>query len=157
VVFVPAFVGLGAPHWDAHAAGMLIGLRRDTGPGQIARAALEAIAFQVADVLEAVHSETGEPLQALRVDGGAAVNDLLMQFQADVLGVPVVRPRVTETTALGAAYLAGLAVGFWSNPEALRAERKGDVRFEPKMSAGERAERRGRWQKAVERAKGWSA
>ena len=94
VVFVPAFVGLGAPHWDAHAAGMLIGLRRDTGPGQIARAALEAIAFQVADVLEAVHSETGAPLQALRVDGGAAVNDLLMQFQADILGVPVVRPRV---------------------------------------------------------------
>jgi glycerol kinase len=156
VVFVPAFVGLGAPHWDAHAAGMLIGLRRDTGPGQIARAALEAIAFQVADVLEAVHSETGAPLTALRVDGGAAVNDLLMQFQADVLGVPVVRPRVTETTALGAAYLAGLATGFWASPDALRAERKGDVRFEPKMDAAERAGRRARWQKAVERAKGWS-
>jgi len=155
VVFVPAFVGLGAPHWDAHAAGMLIGLRRDTGPGHIARAALEAIAFQVADVLEAVQSETGSPLQALRVDGGAAVNDLLMQFQADVLGVPVVRPRVTETTALGAAYLAGLATGFWANPEALRSELKGDTRFEPRMSAGERAERRGRWQKAVERAKAW--
>ncbi len=157
VVFVPAFVGLGAPHWDAHAAGMLIGLRRDTGPGHIARAALEAIAFQVADVLEAVHSETGAPLTALRVDGGAAVNDLLMQFQADVLGVPVVRPRVTETTALGAAYLAGLATGLWASPDALRAERKGDVRFEPKMGASERAERRGRWQKAVERAKAWSA
>jgi glycerol kinase len=157
VVFVPAFVGLGAPHWDAHAAGLLIGLRRDTGPGQIARAALEAIAFQVADVLEAVHSETGAPLQALRVDGGAAVNDLLMQFQADVLGVPVVRPRVTETTALGAAYLAGLATSFWPSPDALRAERKGDVRFEPKMNATERAERRGRWQKAVERAKAWTA
>jgi glycerol kinase len=156
VVFVPAFVGLGAPHWDAHAAGMLIGLRRDTGHGHIARAALEAIAFQVADVLEAVGSDTGEPLQALRVDGGAAVNDLLMQFQADILGVPVVRPRVTETTALGAAYLAGLAVGFWPGPDALRAERNGDVRFEPKMSAGERAERRGRWQKAVERAKAWT-
>ncbi|HKN20328.1 MAG TPA: glycerol kinase GlpK [Terracidiphilus sp.] len=157
VVFVPAFVGLGAPHWDAHAAGMLIGLRRDTGHGHIARAALEAIAFQVADVLEAVGSDTGEPLQALRVDGGAAVNDLLMQFQADILGVPVVRPRVTETTALGAAYLAGLATGFWPGPDALRAERKGDVRFEPKMSAGERAERRARWQKAVERAKEWTA
>jgi glycerol kinase len=157
VVFVPAFVGLGAPHWDAHAAGMLIGLRRDTGPGQIARAALEAIAFQVADVLEAVHSETGALLQALRVDGGAAVNDLLMQFQADVLGVPVVRPRVTETTALGAAYLAGLATGFWPSPDALRDGRKGDVRFEPKMDAAERAERRGRWQKAVERAKAWTA
>jgi glycerol kinase len=159
VVFVPAFVGLGAPHWDAHAAGMLIGLRRDTGPGHIARAALEAIAFQVADVLEAVAAtaaETGEPLHALRVDGGAAVNDLLMQFQADVLDVPVVRPRVTETTALGAAYLAGLATGFWASPEALRADRKGDVRFEPKMSASERGERRGRWQKAVERAKAWA-
>jgi glycerol kinase len=156
VVFVPAFVGLGAPHWDAHAAGMLIGLRRDTGRGQIARAALEAIAFQVADVLEAVHSETGAPLQALRVDGGAAVNDLLMQFQADVLGVPVVRPRVTETTALGAAYLAGLATGFWPSPDALLAERKGDVRFEPKMNATERADRRANWQKAVERAKAWA-
>jgi len=156
VVFVPAFVGLGAPHWDAHAAGMLIGLRRDTGPGQIARAALEAIAFQVADVLEAVHSETGAPLQALRVDGGAAVNDLLMQFQADILGVPVVRPRVTETTALGAAYLAGLATGFWPSPDALRAEREGDVRFEPKMDAAERGERRSRWQKAVDRAKAWT-
>jgi glycerol kinase len=157
VVFVPAFVGLGAPHWDAHAAGMLIGLRRDTGHGHIARAALEAIAFQVADVLEAVGSDTGEPLRELRVDGGAAVNDLLMQFQADVLGVPVVRPRVTETTALGAAYLAGLAVGFWPGPDSLRAERKGDVCFEPRMTAGERAERRSRWQKAVERAKEWSA
>jgi glycerol kinase len=157
VVFVPAFVGLGAPHWDAHAAGMLIGLRRDTGPGHIARAALEAIAFQVADVLEAVHSETGAPLQALRVDGGAAVNDLLMQFQADILGVPVVRPLVTETTALGAAYLAGLATSFWASPDALRAERKGDVRFEPKMSANDRADRRGRWQRAVERAKAWTA
>ncbi len=156
VVFVPAFVGLGAPHWDAHAAGMMIGLRRDTKPGHIARAALEAIAFQVADVLEAVHSETGTPLAALRVDGGASVNDLLMQFQADVLGVPVVRPQVTETTALGAAYLAGLATGFWAGPEELRAKRKGDTRFEPKMDAGERKERRGQWQHAVERAKAWS-
>jgi len=155
VVFVPAFVGLGAPHWDAHAAGMLIGLRRDTGAGQIARAALEAIAFQVADVLEAVNIETATPLQALRVDGGAAVNNLLMQFQADVLGVPVVRPRVTETTALGAAYLAGLATGFWASPQALRAKLEGDVRFEPNMSATERAERRAQWKKAVERAKAW--
>ncbi len=156
VVFVPAFVGLGAPHWDAHATGMVIGLRRDTKPGHIARAALEAIAFQVADVLEAVHSETGTPLAALRVDGGASVNDLLMQFQADVLGVPVVRPQVTETTALGAAYLAGLATGFWAGPEELRTKRQGDKRFEPRMDAGERAERRARWQKAVERAKAWS-
>ncbi len=154
VVFVPAFVGLGAPHWDAHAGGLLIGLRRDTTPGHIARAALESIAFQVADVLEAVESET-TPLAALRVDGGAAVNNLLMQFQADVLGVPVVRPQVTETTALGAAYLAGLATGFWANPEELRVKRQNDVRFEPQMDSTERAERRGRWQRAVERAKGW--
>ena len=156
VVFVPAFVGLGAPHWDAHAAGMLIGLRRDTRPGHIARAALEAIAFQVADVLEAVHSETGTPLAALRVDGGASVNDLLMQFQADVLGVPVVRPQVTETTALGAAYLAGLATGFWAGPEVLRAKRKGDTRFEPQMDAADQKARRGQWQRAVERAKAWT-
>ena len=155
VVFVPAFVGLGAPHWDPHAGGLLIGLRRDTKPGHIARAALESIAFQVADVLEAVHSETGTPLGALRVDGGAAVNDLMMQFQADLLGVPVVRPRVTETTALGAAYLAGLATGFWASPDELRAKRLGDVRFEPRMDANERAERRGRWQRAVERSKNW--
>ncbi len=156
VVFVPAFVGLGAPHWDPHAGGLLIGLRRDTLPGHIARAALESIAFQVADVLEAVHSETGTPLGALRVDGGAAVNDLLMQFQADILGVPVVRPRVTETTALGAAYLAGLAVGFWAGPDKLRAKRQGDVRFEPKMDAAKRAELRARWHGAVERSKSWT-
>ncbi|MGB7986964.1 MAG: FGGY-family carbohydrate kinase, partial [Terracidiphilus sp.] len=155
LVFVPAFVGLGAPHWDPHASGMLIGLRRDTSPGHIARAALESIAFQVADVLEAVQSET-TPLAALRVDGGAAVNNLLMQFQADILGVPVVRPQVTETTALGAAYLAGLATGFWANPQELRSKRRGDLRFEPRMGANERAERRGLWQRAVERAKGWS-
>ncbi len=155
VVFVPAFVGLGAPHWDPHAGGLLIGLRRDTRPGHIARAALESIAFQVADVLEAVHSETNAPLNALRVDGGASVNHLLMQFQADVLGVPVVRPRVTETTALGAAYLAGLAVGFWAGPDELRSSRKNDVRFEPTMAQEDAAERRRLWHRAVERSKGW--
>ncbi len=156
VVFVPAFVGLGAPHWDPHAGGLLIGLRRDTRPGHIARAALESIAFQVADVLKAVQSETSTPLGALRVDGGAAVNDLLMQFQADVLGVPVVRPRVTETTALGAAYLAGLAVGFWSSPDDLRAKRQDDFRFEPKMEKAESAAMQARWHRAVERSKGWT-
>ncbi len=156
VVFVPAFVGLGAPHWDPHAGGLLIGLRRDTRPGHIARAALESIAFQVADVLEAVKSETSSPLAALRVDGGAAVNDLLMQFQADILNVPVVRPRVTETTALGAAYLAGLATGFWGSPDDLRAKRQDDVRFEPKMAEAESATRRARWHKAVERSKAWT-
>jgi glycerol kinase len=131
-------------------------LRRETKPGHIARAALESIAFQVADVLEAVNSETGTPLGALRVDGGAAVNDLMMQFQADVLGVPVVRPRVTETTALGAAYLAGLATGFWASPDTLKEKRQDDVRFEPRMSQDERAERRARWQRAVERSKNWT-
>ena len=157
VVFVPAFVGLGAPHWDPHASGMIIGLGRGTTPGHIARAALEAIAYQVDDVLDAVESETSTTLGALRVDGGAAVNDLLMQFQANILGVPVVRPLVTETTALGAAYLAGLATGFWASPTDLIAKREGDVRFEPQMSATERAERRARWQKAVDRAKAWNA
>lgn len=156
VVFVPAFVGLGAPHWDPHAGGLLIGLRRETKPGHIARAALESIAFQVADVLEAVNSETGTPLAALRVDGGAAVNDLMMQFQADVLGVPVVRPQVTETTALGAAYLAGLATGFWASPHDLRAKRQGDVQFEPRMSGEERTARRTRWRRAVERSRNWT-
>jgi glycerol kinase len=155
VVFVPAFVGLGAPHWDPHAAGMIIGLRRGTLPGHIARAALESIAYQVADVLEAVQSET-TAVPDLRVDGGAAVNNLLMQFQADVLGVPVVRPQVTETTALGAAYLAGLATGFWADPQELKAKRSNDIRFEPKMDAAERSGRRALWQRAVERSKQWT-
>ncbi len=155
VVFVPAFVGLGAPHWDPQAVGMIIGLRRETQPGHIARAALESIAFQVADVLEAVQAET-TPLAALRVDGGAAVNNLLMQFQADILGVPVVRPQVTETTALGAAYLAGLATSFWANPEEVQAKRQNDSRLEPKMTSEQRTERRAAWSRAVDRAKGWS-
>jgi glycerol kinase len=156
VFFVPAFVGLGAPHWDPHAGGLLIGLRRDTRHGHIARAALESIAFQVADVLEAVKSESDAPLQSLRVDGGAAVNDLLMQFQADLLGVPVVRPRVTETTALGAAYLAGLAVGYWPSPEALRAGQTNDSRFAPKMDSAEAAALRKQWLRAVERSRSWT-
>lgn len=155
VVFVPAFVGLGAPHWDPHAAGLLIGLRRGTGPGHIARAALESIAFQVGDALKAIEGETATALAALRVDGGAAVNDLLMQFQADVLGVPVVRPAMTETTALGAAWLAGLATGYWSGPEELRRQRQADARFEPKMPREEAAKRNERWSRAVERAKHW--
>jgi glycerol kinase len=155
LVFVPAFVGLGAPHWDPHAGGLIIGLRRDTKPGHIARAALESIAFQVADVLDAVQSETGTPLNALRVDGGAAVNDLMMQFQADLLGVPVVRPRVTETTALGVAYLAGLAAGVWPSPQELQSKRQGDVRFEPRMDQEKRNSLRSRWQRAIERSKNW--
>ncbi len=156
VVFVPAFVGLGAPYWDPHAGGLLIGLRRDTRTGHIARAALESIAFQVSDVLESVKSETSTPLSALRVDGGAAVNDLLMQFQADLLGVPVVRPHVTETTALGAAYLAGLAVGFWESPEALRAGQQNDTHFKPAMEPADAAARRAQWLRAVERSRSWT-
>ena len=161
VVFVPAFVGLGAPYWDPHASGMIIGLRRSTQPGHIARAALESVAFQVADALEAMQQDsaagTGTQLPALRVDGGAAVNDLMMQFQADVLGVPVIRPQVTETTALGAAYLAGLAVGFWSGEKELLAQRQSDTRFEPKMAAADIAARRERWKDAVERSRRWNA
>ena len=160
VVFVPAFVGLGAPHWDPHASGLIIGLRRSTQPGHIARAALESIAFQVADALEAMQQDsaagTGTKLPALRVDGGAAVNDLMMQFQADVLGVPVIRPQVTETTALGAAYLAGLATGFWSGESEIRAQRQNDVRFEPKQNAADVAACRSRWKEAVERSRRWN-
>ena len=160
VVFVPAFVGLGAPHWDPHATGLIIGLRRSTQPGHIARAALESIAFQVADALEAMQQDsatgTGIALPALRVDGGAAVNDLMMQFQADVLRVPVIRPQVTETTALGAAYLAGLATGFWGGESELLAQRQHDVRFEPSANEADVAARRNRWKEAVERSRRWN-
>jgi glycerol kinase len=155
VVLVPAFVGLGAPHWDAHASGLLIGLRRSTQPGHIARAALESIAFQVADVIDAMNSESANWFFELRVDGGAAVNDMLMQFQADLLGIPVVRPAVTETTALGAAYLAGLAVGFWESPEQIWSLRKDDTRYEPKADMNQMMAPRQRWQNAVERSKHW--
>jgi len=156
VVLVPAFVGLGAPHWDAHASGLLIGLRRSTQPGHIARAALASIAFQVADVIDAMNSESTNWFFELRVDGGAAVNDMLMQFQADLLGIPVVRPAVTETTALGAAYLAGLAVGFWESPDQIRSLRKKDTRFEPQADKNEVTAQRQRWHNAVERSKHWT-
>jgi glycerol kinase len=156
VVLVPAFVGLGAPHWDAHASGLLIGLRRSTQPGHIARAALESIAFQVADVIDAMNSESDNKFTELRVDGGAAVNDMLMQFQADLLGIPVLRPAVIETTALGAAYLAGLAVGFWESPEHIWSNRKNDTRFEPNLDRNQVTTLRQRWQNAVERSKHWT-
>ncbi len=156
VVLVPAFVGLGAPYWDPYASGLLIGLRRSTQPGHIARAALESIAFQVADALEAMDAETKLPNRELRVDGGAAANDLLMQFQADLLGVPVLRPEVIETTALGAAYLAGLATGFWTNPEEIRKLRDAGKRFEPAMPREQAAKARQRWKNAVERSQHWS-
>ena len=155
VVLVPAFVGLGAPHWDPYATGLLIGLRRGTRPGHIARAAEESIAFQVADVIDAMDAETKYPFKELRVDGGAAVDDLLMQFQADLLGVPVIRPAVNETTALGAAYLAGLAVGFWNSPDEIRRLRAADIRYEPVPRQAKIAASRERWKRALERAGNW--
>ena len=155
VSFVPAFAGLGAPYWDPDARGLLIGLTRGTSRAHVARAALEAIALQSADVLDAMQRDAGQPIRELRVDGGAARNDLLMQFQADVMGVPVVRPRVTETTALGAAYLAGLAVGYWSGTDELTALWRAERRFTPAMSADARGQRMHQWKRAVERASHW--
>jgi glycerol kinase len=157
VYFVPAFVGLGAPHWDPHARGSISGLTRGTTAGHLARAALESIAYQSADLLDAMAADAGKPVPELRVDGGACRSDLLMQFQADLLGVPVVRPAVTETTALGAAYLGGLAVGFWKSPAEIATQRKIERRFEPKMVRGRAVELRAGWAKAVGRAKGWDA
>ena len=155
VYLVPAFTGLGSPHWDAYARGTMVGLSRGTTRAHIARAALEAIAFQSAEVLLAMQRDARHPLVELRVDGGATANDLLMQFQADLLGVPVVRPRVTETTALGAAYLAGLGTGFWSSPAEVAANWRVDRRFEPRMSRDEAGARLARWGQAVERSRGW--
>ena len=156
VYFVPAFAGLGAPHWDAYARGSIFGLTRGATGGHLARAALESIAFQSADVLDAMQKDAGIRLSELRVDGGAAANDLLMQFQADILGVPVVRPQVLETTALGAAYLAGLAVGYWKGTDEVAANWRVDRRFEPAMANGRAEELRAGWNKAVERARGWA-
>jgi glycerol kinase len=155
VYLVPAFTGLGAPHWDPYARGLLIGLTRGTTAGHIARAALESIAFQVADLLDAVEADSGIALGELRVDGGASVNDTLLQFQADILGVPVVRPVMPETTALGAALLAGLAVGFWSSPEELLRATGFGARFEPLLERERARALRERWREAVRRAQGW--
>ena len=155
VYLVPAFAGLGAPHWDAYARGTIVGLTRGSTAGHIARAAVESIAFQVSDLLDAVHRDAGIPLGELRVDGGAARNDMLMQLQADLLGVPVVRPTVTETTAIGAAYLAGLAVGFWASPGEIARQWSAERRFTPGMAEADVARLRGRWHDALDRAKGW--
>lgn len=155
VYFVPAFVGLGAPHWDAYARGTLVGITRGTTRAHIARATLDAIALQSRDVLDAMNQDSGIQLSALRVDGGAARNDLLMQIQADVLGVPVQRPAITETTALGAAYLAGLAVGFWSDADTLAAQWSVERTFEPRLSDENRAVLFDGWRRAIERAKAW--
>ncbi len=157
VIFVPAFTGLGAPHWDPHAGGLLIGLQRGTERGHIARAALESIALQVADVLEAMDSDTPAPLRELRVDGGAAANNTLMQFQADLLGVPVRRPDSLETTALGAALLAGLAVGFWSGLDQVPRTVTGGTLFTPEATRETMGILKQRWNRAVSRSRGWTA
>jgi glycerol kinase len=153
VYFVPAFAGLGAPHWDPYARGSIFGLTRGATAGHIARAALESIAFQSADVLDAMQKDSGTTLHELRVDGGATANNLLMQFQADVLGVPVVRPQVLETTALGAAYLAGLAVGYWESDDEIARNWRVDRRFEPQMSRQAIADLRDGWNRAIARTK----
>ena len=157
VYFVPAFAGLGAPHWDQYARGTICGLTRGTTAAHLARAAIESIAYQVADLYDAMQADTHIDRSELRVDGGAAANDTLLQLQADLLQVPIVRPRVTETTALGAAYLAGLAVGCWSGPDELGRHWQVDRRFEPQMSADQAAGLRSRWTEAVRRSRGWEA
>jgi glycerol kinase len=155
VYLVPAFAGLGAPHWDPYARGTMTGLTRGTTAAHIARAALEGIAYQVTDILHAMESDAGIRLKELRVDGGASANNLLMQFQSDLLRVPVVRPRVLETTALGAAYLAGLAVGYWKNRQEIAAQWQVDRRFRPAMKPAVRKRLMAGWAKALDRARRW--
>ncbi|MEL6612505.1 MAG: glycerol kinase GlpK, partial [Bacteroidota bacterium] len=156
VYLVPAFAGLGAPHWDQYARGTLVGMTRGTTKGHIARAALEGVAYQVADVLDAMQKDAGLAIQELRVDGGAAANNLLMQFQSDILQAPIVRPAVTETTALGAAYLAGLAVGLWHDPSEIDQQWQADRRFAPERDADTVDQLRGGWTRALDRARGWA-
>jgi len=156
VYFVPALTGLGAPHWDPYARGMLIGLTRGTGKGHLARAVLESMAYQTRDVIDAMQRDAGITLKELRCDGGAAVNDVLMQFQADILGVNVEVPQIVETTALGSAYLAGLAVGFWESKTEIAENWALGRRYRPRMDAAQRERLYRRWQKAVALAKGWA-
>jgi glycerol kinase len=156
VYFVPALTGLGGPHWDPYARGAIVGITRGTTRAHIVRATLESICYQSLDVFEAMEKDSGIELTELRVDGGAVVNEFLMQFQSDILGVPVVVPSLTETTSLGAAYLAGLAVGFWSGTDEIAKQWKEARRFEPKMPQSEREVLRDHWRRAVERSKGWS-
>ena len=153
---VPAFAGLGSPYWDGHARAAIVGMTRGTTNAHVARAALEAIALQSADVFDAMALDSCINLAELRVDGGACSNNLLMQMQADVLGVPVVRPKVTETTALGAAYLAGIATGFCSGADEVASQWAMDRRFEPAVGADERQAKLARWHQAVERSRGWA-
>jgi glycerol kinase len=155
VFLVPAFAGLGAPHWDQYARGTIVGLTRGSTRAHLARAALEGIVLQVMDVLKAMEADAGIKLKELRVDGGASANDLLMQLQADLLNVPVVRPKVAETTALGAAYLAGLAVGFWKNQADIARQWQVDKRFKPAMKPAARVKIAKGWERALSRAKAW--
>jgi glycerol kinase len=155
VYLVPAFAGLGAPHWDQYARGTITGITRGTGAAHIARAGLDSIAYQVADILDVMQQDAGGAIKELRADGGAAANNLLLQFQADLLRVPVVRPKVTETTALGAAYLAGLAVGYWKDQRDVRTHWAVERTFEPRMPEAEVAHRRGRWREALQRSRDW--
>ena len=156
VYLVPAFAGLGAPHWNQYARGTMAGITRGTSAGHIARASLESIAYQTMDVLKAMEADAGISIKELRVDGGATANDMLMQFQADILNTKVVRPRVTETTALGAAYLAGLAVGFWNNIDEIQGQWQEDMAFDPSMTADERTVLTKGWQRAVRSAIAWA-
>ncbi len=156
VYIVPAFAGLGAPHWDPYARGLMIGITRGTNKAHVARAAIEGIAFQVADVLDAMQSDSGISLSELRVDGGASANNLLMQFQADLMGVPVIRPSVLETTALGVAYLAGLAVGFWKDLDEISHQWQIDRKFTPNIPVEKVETLKRGWQKALDRSRGWT-
>jgi glycerol kinase len=155
VYVVPAFVGLGAPYWDMYARGAVLGLTRGANRNHIVRATLESIAYQTRDVLEVMQEDSGIKLTSLKVDGGAVTNSFLMQFQADILGVPVDRPVVTETTALGAAYLAGLAVGYWSSKDEIAKKWKVDKTFVPDMPENDRKQKYANWKKAVSRARAW--
>jgi len=156
VVLVPAFAGLGAPHWDQYARGAMVGMTRGTSRAHIARAALEGIALQATDVLEAMQADSGLPLAQLRVDGGAAANNMLMQIQSDVLGIEVVRPKNAEATVMGAAYLAGLAVGYWPDKETIARQWQVDRVFKPAMEKDARDKVRATWKKALSRAKDWT-
>jgi glycerol kinase len=157
VYLVPAFTGLGAPHWDQYARGIMVGLTRGSKAAHVARAALESMAYQTVDVIRAMEADSGLKLTELRVDGGATVNNLLMQFQSDILGVPTIRPKVFETTALGAAYLAGLAVGYWSDMDEIAEQWQADAHFIPNMGDDRRRHLLGDWNRALERAKQWEA
>ncbi len=156
VYLVPAFAGLGAPHWNQYARGTIVGMTRGTKDAHIARAALDSIAYQTMDVLKAMEADAGMPIRELRVDGGATANNLLMQFQADLLATDVVRPKVTETTALGAAYMAGLATGFWDSIDTIRQQWQEDACFKPSMAETERTELTKGWARAVKAAKVWA-